>query len=267
MKKAITLIALCALMIVLTSCGDPSEGLVSKYFQVMQMLDKDSMSSMAFNPVEIEFTEYKITSSTEPYEVELLLPKYLSELEELKKEKRDITLKANEIEGAIIDLEYDIEDTRSSKKKAELKKEIETKQTELDTIKFDFTKLLQIEYDLEQLIEREQALVKKSSSITENLQQYHGVIKKSEVMVNVTLPAGKTNDYVFLMLTYELTKEGEEDPVPGRMIIENILTKADYDEMKSKAAPQKTKEVTAEEVTEETPQKEEEKTKENQEEN
>jgi len=255
MKKALSLIAVCALIMVLTYCGSPSEGLVAKYFQVMQMLDKDSMTSMALNPVEIEFKDYEIVSSTEPYESELLLPKYLQQLEQIQEQKKEIMQRANELEGEIIDMEYDIEDTRSTSRKRQLREEMEEKQEQLDAIKFEFTKVLQREYEVEQLIEREETLVKKSTSLTENLADYTGVIKRSEVFVDVTLPTDKHNQYVFILSAYEVQK-GEGEVVPNRMIIENIMTKADYEEMINQQQEEEPQ-VPTEEVLEEDPQQEE----------
>jgi hypothetical protein len=254
MKRVTSLIAILGLALLTTSCGNPAESQVNKYFQVMQMLDKDSMASMAINPVEIEFTEYEIISSTEPYDVELLLPKYLKDLKALNEKRQQMMVQASDIEGEIIDLEYEIEGAKRAKKK-ELEAQMELKKESVKKIEFEFRKVLGKIYEQEQLIEREKVLVKKSASVTDNLEAYEGVIKKAEVFVDVSLASGNQGEYVFILLAYNLKKAGDENYLPNRMVIENIMTKADYDELKQK--PAEKAEVKAEEVTEETPKTEE----------
>ena len=255
MKRITSLIAILGLALLITSCGNPAESQVDKYFQVMQMLDKDSMASMAINPVEIEFTEYEITSSTEPYDVELLLPQYLKDLNVLNEQKQQMMVQASDIEGEIIDLEYEIEGASRAKKR-EFQAQMDLKKESVKSIEFEFRKVLGNIYEQEQLIEREKVLVKKSTSITDNLEAYEGVIKKAEVFVNITLANGNQGEYVFVLLAYELKQAGEENYVPNRMVIENILAKADYDEMQNQK-PAVQEEVNTEEVTEETPKTEE----------
>ena len=66
MKKTFSLIALLIFVLLTVSCQKPEEVTLSKYFQAMKAKDRDTLASMAGEPVAIEFKSWKLVSTDAP---------------------------------------------------------------------------------------------------------------------------------------------------------------------------------------------------------
>ncbi len=128
MKKFLLILILLSVAIIMTSCSKAEEVTITKYFQAMKVGDagdKDTMTSMAINPKHIKFEKYEIVSISDPVIEPILLPTLNQKLADIAKEKKDVGLSAQEANDAILDLEDELADARSSAKKRELRDQIE----------------------------------------------------------------------------------------------------------------------------------------------
>ena len=253
MKKTFLLLALFSVIALLTSCQKGEEVTVTKYFQAMQTNDKDTMSSMAVEPKDIEFKSYKITSSTEPTTTPLALPNLEKKMQELVKARKDQVSAALDKKGELDDAEYELEETRRRTKKSELEQKIEDLKKavaeEEQKVKNQQAKINR----LTQTIKVEKKMITMSSAVDSNFELYSGDTLNSKVVVNVTLINGEVKDYIFLLRKNMLKLEDRK--IPGRFIITKIATAEDYEkEQQEQMEEEKTE---TQEVTEEKPASEE----------
>ncbi|MCP4157435.1 MAG: hypothetical protein GY757_57525 [bacterium] len=257
MKKTILLLALLSVIVILTSCTTAEEVVVTKYFMAMQGNDKDTMSTMALEPRDLEFTSYELLSIDEPTKIELELPGLIKKTAELETKKKAQVNIAMDKKFDLEDKEDELEDTRRVSKRAQLKKEIETLKEESG---LEMQKVLGLQMEInttKKKIDNEKALITLSTGMRENLEMFSGETQTTKATVKVTLQNGDVKDYLFLLRRDILTLEDKESK--GRVIIIKLMSDEEYkkaqDEEKNPPVP----EVTTEEVDEKAPATEEEK--------
>jgi len=86
-KKNPILIAAIFLAMITTSCRKPEETVISKYFQAMKSNDKDTLYSIAADPVFFEFKSWKLISSDEEMVEGVIIPALIARNNKLAKEK------------------------------------------------------------------------------------------------------------------------------------------------------------------------------------
>ncbi|MEN8223644.1 MAG: hypothetical protein ABFR36_10370 [Acidobacteriota bacterium] len=252
MKKTLLILILLSVAIIMTSCSKAEEVTISKYFQAMKVGeagDKDTMTSMAINPKHIKFDKYEIVSISEPVIEPILLPTLNQNLADVNQKKKDVGLSAQEANDAILDLEDELADARSSSKKRELKKQLEEANVNKVELVANFKDIIIEKKRLEKQIEFEQMLMKTSAGRSKmpNIEMYKGDSYTSKVDIKVTLPTKEIVDYVFILKKYVLKLEEKELP-RNRLLITEIMTAADYAESIEEVIeePENTEEVTEE---------------------
>jgi len=245
MKKSILLAALFCLIIVLTSCSQPGEISVSKYFQAMKMNDKDTMSSMALEPKDLEFKSFEIVTIGEPEEKDLELPIFEQKMRDMIKEKTNLGNLAMDAQDELEDLKDELAETRRSSQKAQVQEKIKEAELVFAEQKQNYNMLLMNIAGLQKKISREKDQIRMSTGRTESLNLFTGKSFYQKVEVKVTLNNGDVNNYVFLLKKTDLTLE--EKTIDGRLIIVKILSAADFE----KEAQAEEAEAAAEKITEE----------------
>lgn len=259
MKKSILLLALFCLIVILTSCSQPGEVTVSKYFQAMKLNDKDTMASMALEPKDLEYKSFEIVTIAEPVEKDLELPILEGKLDEMKKKKTDQGNNAMDASDDLEDLKDELAETRGSRTRARLQTQIEEAEKVFEEEKQKYNEITLKVVGLEKRIAREKDLIRMSTGRPDELDIFTGKSFYQKVDVKVTLENGDVNDYVFLLRRTDLTLENKT--INGRLIITKILTAADYDkelqaeeaeaqEDAAKAEQEKTEEVSEEKTAE-----------------
>ena len=133
MKKILVLTALMILIMITTSCQKPEEITLSKYFQAMKAKDRDTMASMAAEPMALEFKSWELVSSEAPVTEDLILPQLITGLADAKvKKDKQIGLVKDKKEALDL-LKTKLGETRGSRQKAELQKQIDTSEQEVLT--------------------------------------------------------------------------------------------------------------------------------------
>lgn len=258
MKKSILAVALFSLIIFFTSCSQPGEVTVSKYFQAMKLNDKDTMSSMAIEPKGLEFKSFEIVNIAEPVEKDLELPILEQKVKDTTKEKQDQGAAAMDASDDLEDLKDELEETRRASTRAQLRGKIEEAEKAFEEEKAKYNFILLKLTDLQKQVSREKDLIRMSTGRPEGLDMFTGKTFYQKVDVKVTLENGDVNDYVFLLRRTDLTLENKT--INGRLIIVKILTAAEYEqeqqekeaeEAAAAAADEKTEEVSEEKTAEE----------------
>jgi hypothetical protein len=252
MKKTFLLMALFGFIALFVSCSGGEEVTVSKYFEAIKLKDKDTMQSMALEPKEIIFKKYEITAISEPDIIPLQLAnleKKLADLNIARKKQVDLAMdKQYEVE----DLQDELDETRRRSKKAELEKQIEEKKLEMEGEKQKLFSIMQQINATKKALNVEKALIKTSTGVDRNFELYAGESHQAKVDIKVTLPDGSTQDYVFILKSYQLTLQ--DRPRNGRMVIIKIATAQEFEQekqQKEEAAKTETEEVSEEKPAEE----------------
>ncbi len=244
MRKTLLLLAVLSLIIIMTACAPPEEVTISKYFGAMQVNDRDTMGTMAYEPRDVEFTEYEILSIEDPAIKELALPGLVKKLADLTKQHKDQVMKAIDKAEELEDLQIELEETRSSRKKRELNEKLEQIAVESEDEKKK-VKSLQLEINkTKKELDAEKALITLSTAMRDNLDMFTGETQTNKVTVKITLESGEVKDYIFLLRKDTLRLEDREQK--GRLVIIKLMTSEEYEQyINPPAAP--------EEVAEEAP--------------
>jgi hypothetical protein len=229
MKKSILLAALFCAIIVLTACSQPGEITVEKYFQAMKLNDKDTMSSMALEPKDLEFKSFEIGLVGEPIEKDLELPIYEKKLKELNKQKAEQGNNAMDAQDNLEELKDELSDARGARTKAGIQKQIEEAEKAFAEEKQQYNFLLMNVADLQKKISREKDMIRMSTGRTESLNLFSGKSFYQKVDAKVILENGDVNNYVFLLKRTDLTLQEQEKTLNGRLIIIKIQTAAEYE--------------------------------------
>ncbi|MBU4267342.1 MAG: hypothetical protein KJ808_00605 [Acidobacteria bacterium] len=229
MKKVLVLIALIFLIMITTSCQKPEEITISKYFQAMKAKDRDTMAAMTAEPVSLEFKSWELVSSEAPESKDLILPQLIKELADVKKKKDTQILLVKDKKDALDQLKTRLGETRGSRQKAELQKQITAMEIEVETETANY-KRDQMDYTLMKTqVENEKKMVTLSTNIEQNQELFAGKAISAKANVKITTADGE-KEYIFLLRKYEMINPVTNKVFSNRYIILKILAKEDFEQ-------------------------------------
>lgn len=223
MKKVFVLFALLLLVVITTSCQKPEEITISKYFQAMKAKDRDTMAAMAAEPFAVEFKSWKLVSSEEPVVEDFTLPKMVEQLAAAKKKKDDQILLVRDKKDLLDQLRTKLSETRGSRAKAEVQKEIDAMAIEFETETANYKRDQANYTQVKTQVENEKKMIALSTNIDQNQELLAGktVTTKAIVMVD---GAGGEREYQFTLRKYELINPVTKKVSSNRYIILHIQT-------------------------------------------
>ncbi len=221
MKKVFVLFALLSLVVITTSCQKPEEITISKYFQAMKAKDRDTMAAMAAEPFAVEFKSWKIVSSEQPVVEDFTLPKMIEQLAAAKKQKDDQILLVRDKKDALDQLKTKLSETRGSRAKGEVQKEIAAMEIEFETETANYKRDQANYTQIKTQVENEKKMIALSTNIDQNQELLAGkaVTTKTNVMVD---GAGGEKEYLFTLRKYELINPVTNKVHSNRYIILQI---------------------------------------------
>lgn len=231
MKKTLLLVALLILIMITTSCQKPEEITLSKYFQAMKAKDRDTMASMAAEPMALEFKSWSMVSSEEPVSEDLILQQLITGLADIKAKKdRQIGL-VKDKKDALDILKTKLGETRGGRQKAELQNQIAAGEQEV-AVETQNYKQAQVDYtQMKNQVEVEKKMVTMSTSIDQNQELMTGKAVTIKTIVKITTASGD-KEYVFLLRKYELINPVTNKVSPNRFVILKIQPKEDFEQGK-----------------------------------
>jgi hypothetical protein len=231
MKKILVLVALMMLIMITTSCQKPEEITLSKYFQAMKAKDRDTMAAMAAEPMALEFKSWELVSSDAPVTEDLILQQLITGQAEIKAKKDKQIGVVKDKKDALDLLKTKLGETRGSRQKAELQKQIDAGEQDvlLETANY---KQAQVDYtQMKNQVEVEKKMVTMSTSIEQNQELMTGKAVTVKAIVKITT-AGGDKEYVFLLRKYDLINPLTNKVSPNRFIILKIQPKEDFEQGK-----------------------------------
>ncbi len=223
MKKVLVLFALMFLIMVTTSCQKPEEITLSKYFQAMKAKDRDTMASMAAEPVSMEFKSWELVSSEAPVSEDVGLPAMIQELAAVKKQKDDQILLVKDKKDALDQLKTKLAETRGSKK-AEVQKEITAMEAEVETETANYKRDQANYTQMKTQVENEKKMITLSTNIDQNQELLGGKTVTTKTVVKINGPAGE-KEYDFILRKYELINPVTNKVSSNRYIILKIQSR------------------------------------------
>lgn len=231
MKKVLVLVALLFLIMITTSCQKPEEATLSKYFQAMKAKDMDTMAAMAAEPVALEFKSWELVSSEAPVSEEVLLPKLIEELAAVKKKKDDQILLVKDKKDALDQLKTKLSETRGSKQKAELQKQIADMEKEVEVETANYKRDQMNFTQMKNQVDNERKMITLSTNIEQNQELYAGKTITTKALVKITT-AGGDKEYVFQLRKFELVNPVNNKVFSNRYIILSIQPKEELEQGK-----------------------------------
>jgi len=231
MKKLLVLVALLFLIIVTTSCQKPEEITLSKYFQAMKAKDRDTMAAMAVEPVALEFKSWELVSSEVPVSEDIMLPKMIQELTDVKKKKDDQILMVKDKKDALDQLKTKLGETRGGRQKADLQKQITDMEKEVEAETANYKRDQMNFTQMKNQVENEKKMVTLSTNIEQNQELFAGKTVTAKALVKITTASGD-KEYVFLLRKFELVNPVTNKMFSNRYIILKIQPKEEFEQGK-----------------------------------
>jgi hypothetical protein len=212
------------LIVITTSCQKPEEITISKYFQAMKAKDRDTMAAMAAEPFAVEFKSWKIVSSEESVVEDFTLPAMIERLAAAKKQKDDQILLVKDKKDALEQLKTKLNETRGSRAKAEVQKEVDAMWAEVETETGNYKRDQANYTQVKTQVDNEKKMISLSTNIDQNQELLAGktVTTRTNVLVD---GAGGEKEYLFTLRKYELINPVTNKVHSNRYIILKIQTK------------------------------------------
>jgi hypothetical protein len=221
-RKSLFVFALVLVLFSLPSCkSNPEQGLLAKYFNAMTLKDVMTMSTMALEPMTIDWASWKILKVSEEQVVPASLPD-VNKLEMDSKKTMDghvtPTLEAKDAVDIAKD-EYD--SARTAAAKAAAKKKVDDAQKKFDEETNLHNELKKAYNEAKAAATREEDST--SFSLGEgqlaSIRDLKGTVHSKDVEVEVKAKAGTITNYRFYLRMYRLKDEALNLPHNGRWVI------------------------------------------------
>ncbi len=224
-RKVISIICVLFLMVAFQSCASkPEQTILKRYFDAVSLKDTTTMSTMALEPLSIDFDSWKIVSISEEILEPFKLPEMDKKEQELKKKVEEsvgITLDARD---ALDEAKFELENARTRSARRAAKQKVDEMQQKYDE-QYEKHKNLQKEYnEAKAAAAREEEIATFSLGAGElpTIITFTGEVRYKTVEISVKEKSGENKTYRFHLRKYDLTDESLGRHYRGRWIIERI---------------------------------------------
>jgi hypothetical protein len=221
-RKSLFVFALVLVLFPLTSCkSNPEQGLLAKYFNSMPLKDVMTMSTMALEPMTIDWASWKILKVGEEQVVPASLPD-LNKLELDSKKKMDghITPTVDAM-GAVDIAKDEYDSARTAAAKAAAKKKVDDAQKKFDEETNLHNELKKAYNEAKAAASREEDITSFSLGAGQlaSIRDLKGTVHSKDVEVEVKAKDGSTKNHRFYLRMYKLRDESLNLPHNGRWVI------------------------------------------------
>jgi hypothetical protein len=224
-KKTLIVLGIALAVFALQSCSSsPENSLLARYFNAISLNDNATMSSIALEPAQMNFTSWSILSVT-PEKIEpVSLPELAKKEAEAKKALEQHIAPTMEAKDNLDAAKEDLDLARTSGARAIAKKKVDELQAKYDE-EYNKHKDLQKAYnDAKSAAAAEEQVEAFSLGGSEpaNIRDLTGNVHSKDVEIQVTLKDGAVKKYRVHMLMYDLKDEALNLSHTGRWIVTNF---------------------------------------------
>jgi len=220
-RKIIALTGFVLLLFAFYSCSsNPEKTLLQKYFHALALNDVTTLSTMALEPITVDFNSWEIIGEAEETVEPAKLPDMNKKELELKKKREESIGTTLDAKGDWDDALFDYEKARTRAAKRAAKKKADELKIKYDEI-LATHKNIQKEYnEAKAAAAREEEISIFSLGIRElpNIRNFTGEVIHKQVNLKINSDAATENYNVYLR-KYTLTDEESNSTFRGRFII------------------------------------------------
>jgi len=223
-RKTCSIVGIILFLSILNSCGThPEEGLLKRYFSAITLNDRMTLSTMALEPISIEFQSWEILAVSEELIEEFKLPEMDANEKELQKKLTDHVGPVQELDDELWAAKEDLKAARTRSAKRAAQKKVDEAQAKFDEERG-------IHSQMQKDANEAQAVTRKEEEIAEfslgagnlpNIRTLTGEVFSKHVDIRTVGEAG-TKDYRFFLRRYVLEDEILNLTHRGRWIIVKI---------------------------------------------
>ncbi len=221
-KKGLIIICVLLTMFVFQNCSPkPEEGLLKKYFNAVRMNDNDTMSSMALEPITIEYAGFDVLSVTPERSEPVFIADLAKKENDAKKKMEDHVTPTLDAKDELDVAKDELDAARTKGAKQAAQKKVDEAQAKYDQ-EYSIHKELQKEYnDAKANASKEEEITAFSLSAKDmpNIRSLTGTVHLKEVDVKIKTKPGPTKNYRVHMRKYDLKDEATSIKQTGRWVI------------------------------------------------
>ncbi|MBM3295032.1 MAG: hypothetical protein FJY82_10975 [Candidatus Aminicenantes bacterium] len=204
----------------------PEKGLLDRYFNAISLNDVTTMSTMAVDPIRIDFSSWKIVSVSEEKIVPATLPDLNATELDLKKQLEQHVGPTLDAKDALDVAKDEYTGARSAAARAAAKAKMDAAQTKYD-------EEYKLHQDLQRRYNETKAAASKEEEITNfslgagqlpNIRDLKGNIHSKVLEVEVIQKDGQAKKYQIMMMMYRLKDEVTSVSHNGRWVITRFET-------------------------------------------
>ncbi len=210
------------LLVLIISCGSPEKALFSRYFEAVKFNDKMTMSTMAYEPMTVEFTKWRIVSMTQEEKKGLPLNELYKKQDELKTRRDEIINEVADLKDKLDEARAKVEKARGGvKKKAQ--EEADKVESEYHEGRAEYERIQKEWNSLKAEIDKEKALFNLSVGIDwPEAVELEGEMSVKETIIEITTPKDVKN-YKAILRKYNVKSPETGAGLPSRWIIEKFV--------------------------------------------
>lgn len=211
-KKSFSLLGVILLisLFFLQSCqSKPEVKVLQRYFHAVRMGDRQTMGTMALEPISPEFTSWEITATGEETVEPFSLPDLNSQELELKRQVEESVIITMNAKDEVDDALFEMENARTREARRAAQRKVDELQKKYEEIRERHNQL-QVDYsNAQDKSAREEKVTNFSLGAGEvpNIRELSGNVHSKEVEVKVTLVSGEVKNYKCILKRYDLRDE------------------------------------------------------------
>ncbi|MFQ6070198.1 MAG: hypothetical protein ACE5LC_06700 [Candidatus Aminicenantales bacterium] len=206
-KKTLSVIGVALLLFILQSCGGkPEADILERYFHAVSLNDVTTMSTMAIEPVAMEYENWKIVKSGEERVEPAILPDLDKKEKEAKKALEDHVGPTVEAQDALYIAQDKLDTARTRAARRAAQREVDEAQKKFDEEREIHRQLQKTYNDAKAEAAQEEEIALFSLGVRElpNIRSMEGDVHFKDVEVQITQKAGVKN-YIFRLRRYILS--------------------------------------------------------------
>lgn len=225
-RKALFVLSILIAFFVFQTCSsNPERTLLERYFHAVALNDNQTMSTMAYEPLELDVDSWEIMSVSEEEVSPAVLPDLNQKEMELKKQEEDHVIPVLDAQDALYNAQDELDLARTSSARNAARKKVEAAQAAYDEEYAKHSELRKAYNDAKAVAEREEDITAFSLNMGDLpiVRSLTGNVHFKEVDIKIRTRAGSEVNYRTYLRMYDLEDESGGTPIPsGRWIILNF---------------------------------------------
>ncbi|MGB8952169.1 MAG: hypothetical protein WCC06_05845 [Candidatus Aminicenantales bacterium] len=221
-RKGLIILGSILVFFAMHSCKSrPEESLLKRYFNAITLKDVTTMSTIAIDPISIEFDDWQITNVSEEKIEAATLPEMDQKEQALKKKMDEHVTPTLDAQDALNLAKAELSDARTAAARAAARKKVEETQAKYDEERQIHNDYIKEYNEAKSSAAKEEEITTFSLGAGElpNVRELNGDVHSKEVEVEIKIKEGETKKYKFYLRMFNLRDEVLNLNRRGRWVI------------------------------------------------